>query len=372
MTRQGAGAVRLVLRLCSQLYILPFGDLPHALPFNLRTLVTGATGFIGSILVRRLVEEGETLRIFRRSSSSLDLLGEATSEVEHVIGDLTDPVAVHDAVADVDRIYHVAARIAFGRTGDPDRLHAVNVQGTSNLIDAALEEDIDRFLHTSSVAALGPPEREGEVADESSRWRETPATTEYARSKHAAELEVFRGQAEGLEVVIANPALVFGPEDPGNATMQIVSRIREERMPGVPPGGTNVVDVLDAAAGLQAVMEEGRPGERYYLGSEALTWARVFEILADAFEVEPPTWQLPPSLLRAAGWIADGVGTVLPVRPPLSREIVESALTFHRYSNEKAHRELGLEFRPFEETAERLAAHSPRKIYDEASSMASG
>lgn len=324
-------------------------------PRLVRTLVTGATGFIGSVLVRRLVSENRRVRVFRRSTSSLDLLGDVASEVEHAVGDVTDPFAVREAVADVNRIYHLAAAVDFRGKRARDPLHAVNVEGTAHVVNAALEERVDRLVHASSVAALGPPQGDERYADESSRWQDGPTTTEYARSKHAAELEVYRGEAEGVEAVIVNPALVFGPEDPSNATMRIVERVREERLPGVPPGGTNVVDVLDVVDGFVAAMDHGRVGERYYLGSEPISWRDLVRTLARAFDATPPERTVPVWLLKAIGWISDGLSASLGIRTGLTRELARTAVTFHRYDNEKARRDLSVDFRPFEATARRLA-----------------
>lgn len=321
----------------------------------MKTLVTGATGLIGSTLTHQLLADGATVRIVHRPSSSFDLLGEAAERVERMVGDLLNPRSLHRAMDGMDRVYHAAALIeAKGRT---DQLRRVNVDGTANVVNAALQSDVRRLAHVSSIAALGHPEdpTDDTVIDETSPWRPMASDSAYARSKYNAELEVHRGIAEGLDAVIVNPSLVFGTGRPSTNTRRIVDAVRSGWMPGVPAGGTNVVDVRDVAAGLRRAMERGTTGERYILGSENLSWREIVYTLAKAFGVEPPTRTIPPSLLTAAGWAAEGAAWLTGRAPRFSRSLARSASRSRRYDNQKAIDELGCAFRPFRETARRIA-----------------
>ena len=154
-------------------------------------LVTGATGFVGSVLVRQLLAEGAAVRILRRETSGLDLLGDAAHRVEHAVGDVTDADAVYRAVENVEVVYHVAAAVAFGPAARA-RLRAVNVRGTAHVVNAALWAGARRLVHTSSIAALGRPERGGGRIDETATWTRSRANTAYAVSKRDAETEVRR------------------------------------------------------------------------------------------------------------------------------------------------------------------------------------
>jgi dihydroflavonol-4-reductase len=321
----------------------------------LKTLVTGATGFVGAVLVRRLVERGEDVRIFRRRTSSLDLLESAANEVEHVIGDLRDPFSIQDAMHGIDRVYHAAAYLGYS-SQLREKLFETNVRGTARIVNAALAEGVDRLVYTSSMAALGGPEPAEDVVDESNRWSSGDHASAYATSKHAAELEVYRGQEEGLEAVIVNPSLIFGPEDLDTGTMRFVKQIRKERLPAVPPGQINVVDVLDVVTGHIAAMELGTPGERYFLGSEDLSWRCLANRLAEALEVTPPQYTIPETALVGLGLAAEAVSLVTRRPPRFSREMARAAVNYHAYSNRKTVENLGVEFRPFTETAHRIAA----------------
>lgn len=317
------------------------------------TVVTGATGFVGSVLVRQLLEAGETVRILRRVSSSLDLLGDAHAHVEHAVGDVTDPDAVYAALNGAETVYHAAATVAFGRRA-ATRLHAVNVRGTATVVDAALAAGVDRLIHTSSIAALGRPERPASVIDEAATWTTSPANTTYALSKHEAEVEVQRGIAEGLDAVIVNPAVVFGPGRAGDGTFTIAERVAAGRTLA-PPGGTAVVDVEDVAAGLRLACAHGAVGERYILAAENRLWSDILGALADAARVDRPRLAS-PALLVGAGALAEAWAAVSRSDPALTRTQARNASATYRYDGSRATRELGLAYRPFDETARRTIA----------------
>jgi len=317
-------------------------------------LVTGATGFIGSVLTRQLVEAGADVRIFRRDTSSLDLLGKYAERVDHAVGDVTHARSLYDAMQGVDRVYHVAAKVSFA-PGEEEALRRVNADGTANVVNAALEAGVDRFVHTSSMAAFGRPAEPNGLIDETTEWQDAPHRSAYARSKRRAELEVHRGIAEGLDAVIVNPSLVFGVGGPDTNTRRIVDAVRSGWLLVVPPGGTNVVDVRDVAAGLRAAMATGETGRRYFLGSENLSWKAFTHTLATAFAVEPPRYTMPPSLLTIGGAVAEAFATLTRTQPFLTRSTARTASRTYRYDNTRARRELGCTFRPFEDTAHHIA-----------------
>lgn len=322
----------------------------------MKALVTGATGLVGSALVRHLIESGDEVRVLRRASSRLDLLAGLTDRIEHHLGDVRDPESVHAAMAGVDEVYHAAAYLGFGGRRDMDLLHDVNVTGTAQVVNAALRLDIRRLVLTSSMAAFGRPADPTLMIDESLEWHESKETTGYARTKHLAELEVQRGIAEGLDAVIVNPALVFGPGRSEENTGRLVDAVRRRRMPAYPRGATCVVDVVDVASGHRQAMRIGRTGERYFLGGENLSWREIFALLADALGVQPPGRPVSPSLALAGATVVELTARLLGMNPRLTREAVRTSGHIYRYSNRKAVEELGLQFRPFAETARRIAA----------------
>lgn len=320
-----------------------------------RILVTGATGLVGAELVRQLHADGQPVRILRRSSSSLDLLGELAESVEHAVGDVTDYPSVEEAMEGITHVYHAAAYLGFGGKREHQRLYAVNVQGTANVVEAARHARVQRLVHTSSHAAYGRTAQTQQAIDERSVWSASPYNSPYAESKYQAELEIYRGIAEGLDAVIVNPSLIFGHGAKGHVTRTMAERVRDGGVPFVPVGGANVVDVRDVAAGHIAAMKRGVCGERYFLGSENLLWKDIFAMLADAFGVAPPTRMIAP---KAALWVsrfAEGVARITRTKPRLTKTSARNASMFYTYVNTKAKEALGVSFRPFTETAQHLA-----------------
>ena len=319
------------------------------------TLVTGATGFLGSVLTRQLLEAGNELRILRRSHSKLDLLGEAAGKVEHVIGDVRDPESLADAMRGASRVYHTAASTDQGPRSVLRRLRHINVRGTAAVVNAALAAGVQRLIHTSSIAALGPCAGHDCTRTEDASWQKSPLNTPYAISKHESELEIHRGIAEGLDAVMVNPSVIFGPGRKGENTMRLAEMLRSGWVKMAPTGGTNVVDVEDVAAGHIKAMERGQTGHRYILGSENLSWRDIFSALATAVGVHPPRRDLPLGLALCGATMAEA-WTAITRRPAvMTRVLARNLSKVHRYCNDRAVHELGCTFRPFEVTVLRIA-----------------
>ncbi|MEJ5202022.1 MAG: SDR family NAD(P)-dependent oxidoreductase, partial [Anaerolineales bacterium] len=228
----------------------------------MKILVTGASGFIGSALCRALVNAGHHVRAFHRASSSLKCLSDLP--VEHAIGDLTQPDTLSAAVQDIEAIFHAAALM--GRARDPGRLYNVTVEGTRSLLKAARQAGVRRFIHTSSIAALGvpeePPHRQSppRLMDENHTWNFSPQRWHYGYAKCLAELEVQQAVTHGLPAVIVNPGIVLGPRDVNFVSGSLIRASVSGQLRIVPPGGSNIVHVSDVVSGHIAAAERGRVG----------------------------------------------------------------------------------------------------------------
>jgi dihydroflavonol-4-reductase len=307
-----------------------------------KTLVTGASGFLGSHLARALARRGDDLRLLARRSSNLGHLDEL--DFERATGDVTDRRAVRRAMSGIDRVFHVAGRTSL-RKADRAAVFATNLRGARLVFEEALEAGVERVVHTSSAGAIGVAKPKG-TADEQTPFEIGHLGNSYVNSKHEAELEAFHFAARGLHLVIVNPTFVLGPDDPSRTSMGLVRRFCLGQLPAYVDGALNIVDVRDVATGHLLADEKGEVGERYILGGRNFTLDRLFADLARISGVAPPPLKLPKSVAVAGARSAARLG--LPV--PTSPEEIVSASLWWTYRNAKARRELGFEPRPHEET----------------------
>ena len=311
------------------------------------TLVTGATGFVGSHVARALAARGDDVRATVRATSRLEPLDGL--DVETVVADVTDRRAVRRALRGVTRVFHVAGTTNLRMSADD--LFRINVQGTRTVLEECLRAGVERVVHTSSVAAVGPAPKGG-AADERQVWRGGELGIPYVDSKHEAEVEALRIAARGLPVVVVCPAYVLGAGDTHRSSTEIVRRFMLRRIPAYVDGAINIVDVADVAAGHLLADELGVPGERYILGNRNYTWDRLFADLARLSGIEAPAVKLP---VTAALALAEGLGR-MPGPTPVTPVEIRSAANWWTYRSTKARRELGWSTRPHEETVEATVA----------------
>lgn len=311
------------------------------------TLVTGGSGFLGSRIARALVDRGDSVRVTVRASSPRDNLAGLRAEV--VVADVLDRRAVRRAMKDVDRVFHAAG--ANSLRADADALFATNVDGTDVVLSEALRAGVERVVHTSSIAAIGPAPR-GSTADESQAFRAGRLGIPYLNSKREAENVCLRHAAHGLPVVIVNPGHVFGAGDVHRSSTEIVRRVLRREIPFYVDGAINIVDVADVARGHLLADERGEIGERYILGNRNFTLDRLFADLGRVGGVEPPAVKLP---LPAALALVRGLAAV-PGRPVVTDRELLGAAQWWAFRSTKARRDLGWTPAPHEDTLETTVA----------------
>ncbi len=307
-----------------------------------RALVTGSTGCVGANLVAALNERGIEVVGLKRKTSPDD----ATHDLRMtpVVGDVLDPASLRAAVDGVDWVFHVAAVSDYWHTA-PDVIYRVNVEGTRNMLEAALQAGVRRFVLTSSAAALGFPRSNGTPMHEGDRFNLKPSDFPYAHSKQLAEDLLADYVTRGLDAVSVLPSAVIGPRDIKFVGGElIVQAIRG--FPALPRGGLNYVDARDVACGHIAAAERGRTGERYILAGHNMTHRETLEQVALVLgtrvpRLDIPNWLLP--LLGGAVAVLKKLGFDLPI--DRGRILASSRLMY--YDNSKAVRELGLMIRPF-------------------------
>lgn len=313
--------------------------------------VTGATGFIGSAVVRALLDAKRSVRaIVEPGANTANLDG---LNVERVTCDVTDGPKMARAMSGCEALYHLAA-IYKTWLPEPSIIYKVNVEGTVATLLAAERAKIPRVVYTSSIAAIGLVD--GGLADESTEFNLFDIANDYILTKWQSERIAMRFAEQGAPIVVVNPAFPFGPRDIApTPTGKIILALMKGMVPGKGPGGFCTIDVDDCAAGHLLAEEKGRVGERYILGNDNVSLNEFFAMVAREANVrEPPNLPIPSVV---GSWIALGMELwadhVSHKEPPATYRSIRYAQRNAFFSNAKAKRELGLPSRPLAETIRR-------------------
>lgn len=321
-------------------------------------LVTGGTGLLGSHLLYQLTDRGTPPRAIFRKDSDLEKVrkvfsyyaenpDELYAKIEWVKADLLDIPALESALEGVTQVYHCAGMVSMD-PGDYRSLRRINIKGTANLVNVSLFRGVRTFCHVSSIATLGKPVT-GDLVDEETALQ-TPVSDVYALSKHGAEMEVWRGSQEGLQVVIVNPGVILGPGFWENGSGYIIPRLAKGPR-FYPPGGSGYIGVRDVAAIMVALMDKGVYNERFILVAENLLHKELLQMVSAEAGNRPPAYKIPSWLLEI-GWRIDWL---------LSRFGKKRILTKHRarsmpkrviYKNDKLQRVLAWKYTPIREVVQ--------------------
>ncbi len=318
------------------------------------TLVTGATGFVGSAVARTLAARGHTLRLLSRAGS--DRRNLAGLDVEVVIGDLTDPDSLARAAAGCRYVVHVAADYRLW-VPDAAAMMRANVDGAVAMMRAAAQAGAERIVHTSSVAALGQV-GDGTPADENTPADEADFVGIYKRSKYQAERAVLDlVRTESLPIVVVNPAAPVGPRDiKPTPTGKMILDAAAGRMPAYIDTGLNIVHVDDVAEGHALALEKGRIGERYVLGGENMLLKDVLGLVADVAHRRPPFIRVPEAVVWPIAFVMEKLADVTGIAPMMTRDHLKMARKKMFYSSAKAIAELGYQPRPVRQAVEDAVA----------------
>ena len=305
-------------------------------------LVTGATGFVGSAVLRKLKAAGYEVRVLVRSTSPLKNLEGLDVDIRH--GDLTDPDSLNNAIKGCDHLFHVAADYRLWAR-DPREIYRTNVEGTRNVMDAAARSGVSRIVYTSSVATLGLTD-DATPADEDTPSSLNEMIGPYKRSKYLAEQDVIRRvHDEDLPVVVVNPSAPVGPRDiRPTPTGRMILDAAAGRMPAYVDTGLNIVHVDDVAEGHILAAKRGKVGERYILGSTDLHLREILTIVAELTEQKPPRIRLPHGLILPVAWLSEGIAKVTGIEPRVTVDGVRLAKKKMFFSSRKAKQEL--DYRP--------------------------
>ena len=261
-----------------------------------RILVTGGTGFLGSYLLRFLVQNGYTnIKAIKRQNSSLDLVGDMSNQIDWVEGELTDWFFLSDCFKDIDWVFHVAALVSFDAR-DYQEMQLINVRVTADVVNLSLDNHIQKFCFVSSIAALGRS-KVGEILDEKAVWKHSPYNSRYGMSKFLGEQEVWRGIEEGLSAVIVNPGMILGSGRWTEGTSRFFSLI-DSGFPFIPNGAATWVDVRDVVTAMHHLMISNVHSERFILVAGVQSYNDFFKSVASALG-KKINWISLPSFIQS-------------------------------------------------------------------------
>ncbi len=335
---------------------------------QINALVTGATGFLGQYLTNDLMNRGLKVSILARKSSNLKFLKDRSVEV--IYGDITDAESLLKATKNKGVVYHLAGLIAY-RKSERRLMEATNVQGTTNVLQACIKNNVPKLLHLSSVAAIGASFKPQSI-DENFNYNLGKYNLGYFETKRKAEELVVKAFHEtGLKTYIINPSTIYGAGDAIKGSRKTQVKVARGHFNFYPPGGVNVVHVKDVIKAIDLCLKKGRPARRYIIGGENMTIRELFSTIAHIAGAKAPKIPLPGILLKGLGFIGDFMGKIS-VESSISGETALIASLYHWFSSQRAREELGFQSTParealkesvswMTESTERVSSYDPKK-----------
>ena len=319
--------------------------------------VTGANGLLGSYIVRELHQQKLPFIALKRKDSNIENLYDLENFITWRDADVADPDSLLEAFQNVTGVIHTAAFVSFNPR-NADNVFKINATGTRNVVNAALGLSVKRLLHVSSVAALGR-QKDQTTLDEQNKWTESPMNSYYAQSKYIAELEVFRGQEEGLSTVIINPSVILGYSNWDKSSSQLFKYAWQEK-PFYMTGSMNYVDVRDVAKIAVNLFLSPIENERFILSAGSITFKDFFDSLAHSFGKKGPTIRVGKPFLQPLAFLETIRSRLTGSEPIITRETARLAGSHFEYNAQKIKKTLNFEFQTFDNTVQWCC-----KAYDE-------
>jgi nucleoside-diphosphate-sugar epimerase len=323
--------------------------------------ITGASGLLGASLIETLVKshDGATdlqiRALYRKQIPAIKF----AEKIEWIEGDILDVVVLEEALKGVSEVYHCAAIVSF----DPkqkQRMHATNIDGTANVVNACIDAGIKKLLFVSSVAALGRIREDGPI-NETMNWSEETSNSEYGKTKYLAEMEVWRGIGEGLDAVIVNPVIILGSGD-WNGGSSGIFKSAYNRFPWYTNGASGFVDVKDVTTAMTALMKSDISAQRFIISGHNTPYHTIFNLIADAFKVSRPYKRVTP-LLASIVWRLEAVKAFFTGSSPLlTKETTLTAQAVVNFDNSKLLKALPhFSYTPLENTITRVVEELKEK-----------
>ena len=320
-------------------------------------LVTGGSGLLGTALIEQLLSQGRKVRAIYNKTPLKTFQSDG---LEQIHCNILDVIGLEDAMNNIDQVYHCAAIVSFNPRKKRE-MYKINIEGTANIVNTALEAGVKKLVHVSSVAALGRI-RENEPVKESMNWTAETSNSRYGQSKYLGELEVWRGIGEGLDAVIVNPSLILGSGDWNGSSARIFKSVYEE-FPWYTDGVTGFVDVRDVAQVMIQLMDSDIVAQRFIVSAENRNFREVFNLIAKAFDKKLPSRKVTAGMAKIVS-VTEAVKSLFTGTEPLvTRETAKTALAKVNFDNTKLIKFLpSFSYRPLEQTITETCASLQQKI----------
>ena len=317
--------------------------------------LTGGTGLVGAHILLKLTESGQKVKALKRKRSSLTVIKNIFSHykktdllksIEWIEGDLLDLFSLQEGIKGCNTVIHCAAIVSFNPT-DFKRVMKINVEGTANIVNICLENNIEKRAYISSIATLN--NEKNQVRTEDSFWKESKSNSQYAKSKYLSEQEVWRGIEEGLNSIIVNPSVILGPGDWTKGSSQMFEKVWKG-LKFYSSGSTGYIDVLDVAKCVVKLLEKEIINERFILNAENKKYRDIFDSIAENLNKPKPHIKVSP-LIKEIAWRIEWLKSFITNKSPLiTKETANTAMKNKSFSNEKIIKALDYKFIPIEES----------------------
>ena len=313
-----------------------------------KALITGATGFVGSWLTKRLIKDGyDVIAPVRNIKKAQELNSEGATLEPY---SLTDSKSINSIFKkhQPDIVFHLAGYIAYKKE-ERQKMYEANVTGTQNIVSACTKYKTSKLIYMSSVVAIGAGQNKNDVLDEMSPFNVGQYDFGYFETKKEAESIVMAAhKKEGLHAICLNPSTIYGPGDMLKGSRKAQLKAAKGKMPFYPKGGVSIIHIEDLISAVMASITKAKPGERYILSGENISLKELFSIISKAAKVQPPKIGLNRPVMLTIAYLFKGLG-ILGIKAPLSVENAYIASMYHWFDNTKATNTLGLVTRPAEE-----------------------
>jgi len=327
-------------------------------------LVTGATGLVGSHLLVQLLQENEEVKALFRSEKQIEKVKNVFSfhnqlelfdKINWVKGDITDIPSLEIAFENITHVYHCAALISFD-PNDEEGLRKINIEGTANVVNCCIDFGIKKLCHVSSIAALGNPKEHETTITEETEWNPEELHSDYAISKYGAEMEVFRGHQEGLEVVIVNPGVIFGYGFPKKGSDVIIQSVRKG-MAFYTNGSVGIVFVDDVIKCMMQLMKSNINGERFTLVGENIEVKKLLKFIATELNLKSPSIKA-TKLMTSIAWRLDWlISKIANRKRKITRNTAAASHDTSIYDASKIKSEFEFEFQEKEDYLKTILKH---------------